>query len=434
MLVLDINDAEIALLRDGETLYREPGVALVDADGATFGLQAQQQCRLHPRQAHNEFWQRMNADPVAPSGKGVANQADLVYLHLTAIRQAAQLPGGSEVAIAAPSAVDPRQLAMLLGIMAEAGFNARAIVDSAVAAASRAAFARDSASSMRLLDITLHRAVVTQLERSTDAATPTLRRSGVDEVAPAGLAALAEGWVDAVADRFVEDTRFDPLRIAATEQQVFDQVLAGIALGGADLDIEVAHREVARRISVARRVLAEKAEQRYALLGQAIGAPTVLAITHRVRDLPGLAAYLQAAGHDIVPLPRDAAAEAIHVHAELIAAATQGSGAQLIAALPLGEGVVAHERPPAQPTHLLCGAVALPLGDTVKAEEHPGYSGGAPLFGLKRGSQGFVLAPHPGAEVHLNGARVEFEHAVAAGDRIVCGHSEFRLITVVDPA
>ena len=433
MLVLDINDSEIALLRDRETLYREPGVALVESGGVIFGLAAQQQCRLHPRQAHNEFWQRMNADPVAPAGPNVGNQADLVYLHLSEIRSAAQLPRNSEVAIAAPSAVDAGQLAMLLGIMAEAGFNARAIVDSAVAAASTVAGARASATSMRLLDITLHRAIVTQLERSSDGATPMLRRGAVDEVPPAGLAALAEGWVDAVADRFVDDTRFDPLRIAATEQQVFDQVLAGIALG-TDLEVEVAHREVARKVTVARRVLAEKAEQRYALLSQAVGAAGVLAITHRVRNLPGLAAFLQDAGHDIVPLPPGAVAEAVDAHPGLFASPSQGSGAQLIAALPLGEGAVAEERPPVLPTHLLCGAVALALGDAVEAEEHPGYSGGAPLFRLRRREQGFAVLPHPQADIHLNGTHVEFEHAVAAGDRIVCGHSEFRLITVVEPA
>ena len=435
MLVLDINDTEISLLDGNEVAYRAPGVALVDDDGAVFGHAAQAQSRFRPRQAHNEFWQRLNADPVAPSAPGVANQADLVYLHLSAIRAAAQLPSGAEVVIAAPSVVDPRQLAMLLGIIAEAGFDVRAIVDAAVAAAAAGGPGYTLPGSLHVLDITLHRAVVTHLELSTDAATAVLRRTGVDVVPATGLAALTDSWVDAVADRFVEDTRFDPLRIAATEQQVFDQVLAGVAAGGLDFDIEVTHRDVARKINVARRAFAEKAEQRYALLGQAIGAPTTLAITHRVRNLPGLAAFLQAAGHDIVALSEDSAAQAINAHEELIADTAQDNGAPLIVALPLGaDADAANKERQAPPTHLLCGAVAVPLGDAVQAEEHPGYAGGAPLFRLERSSQGFSVAPHPQADVLLNSARIEFEHAVAAGDSIVCGHAEFRLIAVLDSA
>ena len=135
MLLLDINDIEITLLQDGETLYREPGFAFVSRRHAVFGNEAWAQARLHPRQSHNEFWQRLNADPVTPGGRGIGNQADLVYLHLQAVRKTITSSKRVPVVVAAPSATTPQQLGVLLGIAAEAGFDVQAIVDASVAAA-----------------------------------------------------------------------------------------------------------------------------------------------------------------------------------------------------------------------------------------------------------------------------------------------------------
>ena len=160
MLLLDINDTEITLLEDGETLYREPGVAFVSRRDVVFGNEALAQARLHPRQSHNEFWQRLNADPVTPGGRGIANQADLVYRHLQAVRRTIRQPKRAPVVVAAPSATTPQQLAVLLGIAAEAGFEVQAIVDAAVAAACL----HPIATTCSVIDITLHRSVVTHLQ------------------------------------------------------------------------------------------------------------------------------------------------------------------------------------------------------------------------------------------------------------------------------
>ena len=361
MLLLDINDTEITLLQDGETLYREPGVAFVSRRDVVFGNEALAQARLHPRQSHNEFWQRLNADPVTPGGRGIANQADLVYRHLQAVRRAIRQPKRAPIVVAAPSATTPQQLAVLLGIAAEAGFEVQAIVDAAVAATCL----HPIATTCRVIDITLHRSVVTHLQ----VANGQVRRGTVDEVPAAGYAALTEGWVDAVADRFVENSRFDPLRIAATEQQVFEQVAAGIKSDQAEFAIHLRHDDITRQVDVTRRTFAEKSEQRYALLARSIaptmiGAPTMLAITERVRQLPGLAAYLQAAGHDILTLPGNAVAAAVAAHAERIVPAEAASGAQLIASLPLHEGRRGHaRRSTAQPLAVRVNRPALAHAD-----------------------------------------------------------------------
>ena len=423
MLLLDINDTEITLARDGQVLYAEPGIALVERGRTQFGSEASAQSRLHPRQTHNEFWQRLNADPVAPAGRSVANQADLVYLQLKSIREAAGLDR-ADLVVAAPSTTTPAQLGLLLGIAAEAGFDVRAVVDSAVAAAST----QSLTGSCRVVDVGLHRAVVTQIDLQDG---DTVMRGTVDEVPAAGFAALVEGWVDTVADSFVETTRFDPLRIAATEQQVFDQLLAGVKSNSAEIAVAVEHDGVSREVNISRRALSHKSQQRYGLLATAIGAPSTLLVSHRVRRLPGLAGSLQEAGHRIVALPAEAVAAAVQRHGEVFA--PDAGGARLISSLALLSAPAesaATQR--AQPTHLLCGALALPLGDEINAGEHPASTRQAAGFRILADGAGFRVVPNADARVRYNGETLDFDRPAHAGDRIETDGDVFQLIRVVD--
>ena len=422
MLLLDINDTEITLNRDGQVLYAEPGVALVERGGTQFGSEASSQSRLHPRQTHNEFWQRLNADPVTPAGRGAANQADLVYLQLRAIREAARLDR-TDLVVAAPSTTTPAQLGLLLGIATEAGFDVRAVVDAAVAAAST----QSLTGSCRVVDVGLHRAFVTQIDLQNG---ETVTRGTVDEVPAAGFAALVEGWIDTVADNFVETTRFDPLRIAATEQQVFDQLLTGVQSNSAEITVAVEHDGVSREVNISRRALSQKSLQRYGLLATAIGAPSTLLVSHRVRRLPGVTASLQEAGHQIVALPADAVASAVQRHGEVFA--PDAGGAKLISNLALLSAPAestATQR--AQPTHLLCGALALPLADETDAGEHPASTRQAAGFRILKDGAGCRVVPSADAQVRFNGEPLDFDRPVHAGDRIESDGDEYQLIRVV---
>ncbi len=430
MLLLDINDIELALVEDGEVLLREPGVALLERQGPTFGYAALGQSRLHPRQAQNQFWQRLNADPVTPAAKGVANQADLVYLQLKAMRTQLGLRSDAAVVAAAPSDVGNEQLAMLLGIAREAGFSVRAILDASVAMASRTPLDGPC----RVVDVFLHRSTVTRVDVAPGEP-PQLRRGTVDDVPGCGFAALVEGWVDAVADRFVEATRFDPLRIAATEQQVYDQVLAGIQADRVEFSMEVDHDDQRRQVSVPRRALADKSSQRYGLLAAALGAPGKLLLTHRARRLPGLAADLAAAGHEIVStgavFDAEVVAEAALEHRALILpeSGDQETGARLVATLPAQAVDAAPSA--AAPTHVLCGAFAVPLSADFDAADHPARRGAAG-FRLRCAEGQVAVSPGDGATVLLNGETLDFERPAVAGDSIACDGDEFRLIALVD--
>ena len=414
MWVLELNDTEIALSRDGGTHYREPGVAVLSRQ-PVFGDAALAAARLRPRQFQSQYFARMNAEPVVSGISGIANQADLAYRHLLHVKAAASIGDEDELFVSVPSTSSPEQLGLLLGIAQEARLNVRAVIDSAVAAASSARLPERC----KLIDVLLHGAVAVDLAIAENA-----RRDGVQEVPEVGLLQLLEGWVDTVADRFVSETRLDPLRVAETEQQVFDQVCAQILKEDAvELSVGVEHRSGERRIRVPATALADKSAQRYDLLAQRIGATTALALTHRAARLPGLADRLRTLGHRLIVLDTDAVRDGIWECADFL----RGDGdVAFISSLPANSEVTPPEEIP--PTHILCDAMAVPLGDDFHAGRHPRANAFGNVFRIVRRTSGHYVVPGAEAEVLLNEHALVADTRISLGDSIRCRQQEFTVI------
>ena len=430
--VLELNDAELTLSRDGQVLYREPGIASLAGRAPVFGNAALATARLDPRRSENQYFARMNAEPVTAGVPGVANQADLVYRHLCEIASAAALDGAA-VHVVVPSASTAEQLGLLLGIAREAGIDVASLLDAAVASACTARLPTDA----KILDVSLHRASIATLE-----CTSTVRRVAVEEVSEAGVLRLVEGWVDAVADRFVAETRFDPLRIAAAEQQVFDQVHAAVSgpsagssnIGaGGELTVEVTHRGDARAVDLAVSALADKSAQRYEVLAQRLrapkDAPATLALTHRAQRLPGLEEHLAGLGHEVIDLDADAARVGVEACVDALA---QDDGIGFVCAVPVRHDGVARISESVAGTHLLCNDVAMPLRETLNASEHPEVGDLGDVFRVVRRKGIHYVASTGTAPVTLNGQPVPGEAPAAVGALIECGGRSFRIVRVVD--
>ena len=414
MWVLELSDAEVALSRDGGVHYREPGVALLERQ-PVFGDAALAAARLRPRQFQSQYFARMNAEPVVPAVPGIGNQADLVYRHLLHIKAAAGIGDDDELFVAVPSASTPEQLALLLGIAREAKLNVRAVIDAAVAAASSARLPERC----KLIDVLLHGAAIMDLAIAENA-----RRDGVQEIPEVGLMQLLEGWVDTVADRFVDETRLDPLRIAETEQQVFHQVYAQILSEGAGvLSVGVEHRGSERRIRVPASALADKSAQRYDLLARHIGTAAVVALTHRAARLPGLAGRLRGLGHRLILLDADAVRDGIWECADALRGDEEVA---FISSLPANMEATPPEEIP--PTHILCDAVAVSLGDEFEASRHPRAGAVGNAFRIVRRGSGHHVVPGTDAEVLLNERALAAEARISLGDSIRCRRQEFTII------
>ncbi|MEQ8483519.1 MAG: hypothetical protein RIB46_04075 [Pseudomonadales bacterium] len=411
--IFEINDADLTLYRDAEVVHRSPAVAVVLGDEVYFGEAALQRSRMHPRQTHQQYFSRLSGEPLpGPAGR-IRHQADLVYLHLRELKPLIDAEGG-EALLAVPGNLSADQLGVLLGVMQEAGIAVAGFVDSAVAAAS----AGPGAGGVRYLDVQLQRALITELEVGDE-----VSKTGVSELPDCGLGRLLDGWVNVVADRFVRDTRFDPLHAAATEQQVFDQVYRWMQRGGqGDLLVDVLHGDQTRRVEVGRAALEEKSAQRLAPLLDARGDASPVYLSARSARLPGLRDLFARAGITTVTVADDAVARGCLAHRGLITG--HGGDLRLVTRLPhrttaapAAAAPAAEARPAgAAPTHALRDAEARPLDALAAA------------LGLEQDDDGFRIAPRGG--VMLNGTAVNGSTRLRAGDRISLDGADYLLIHV----
>ena len=419
MWTLELNDTEISLAQGLDVVYRQPGVAVVLDDRVSFGDAALEQTRLHPRQAQTQYWHQLSADPIAVGGRTIKNHADLVYQHLLEIKRLGNLPDNEPVFVAVPSNTSPEQLSLLLGIANEASIQISALADLAVATASTLA----RPGHCTFLDNGFHRTILTRLEING-----SVSRTSYSEAAETGFQALVEGWIDAVADLFVQETRFDPLRIADTEQQLFSHVLKNVASCVDEFLVEVSHAGESRRVAVTRSLLATKSSQRLDALLQQIGDPTTIVLSHRIARVPGLTEVLRAAGHDVNVVEPHAIFSAAMAHEKNSAQSDGG-----VSFITQFASANSRDEPTnlirVRPTHLLHGTEATSLSDVISDQNQT--SNNVRGFCIELEGSEYRVLPMAKAEVKINGVVIDSSTSVAVGDIIRSDSEEFQLIRVI---
>jgi len=416
---LELNDTEISLAQGLDVVYRQPGVAVVLDDRVSFGDAALEQTRLHPRQAQTQYWHQLSADPIAVGGRTIKNHADLVYQHLLEIKRLGNLPENEPVFVAVPSNTSPEQLSLLLGIANEASIQISALADLAVATASTLA----RPGHCTFLDNGFHRTILTRLETNG-----SVSRTSYSEAAETGFQALVEGWIDAVADLFVQETRFDPLRIADTEQQLFSHVLKNVASCVDEFLVEVSHAGESRRVAVTRSLLATKSSQRLDALLQQIGDPTTIVLSHRIARVPGLTEVLRAAGHDVNVVEPHAIFSAAMAHEKNSAQSDGG-----VSFITQFASANSRDEPTnlirVRPTHLLHGTEATSLSNVISDQNQT--SNNVRGFCIELEGSEYRVLPMAKAEVKINGVVIDSSTSVAVGDIIRSDSEEFQLIRVI---
>ena len=419
MWTLELNDTEISLAQGLDVVYRQPGVAVVLEDRVSFGDAALEQTRLHPRQAQTQYWHRLSADPIAVGGRAIKNHADLVYQHLLEIKRLGKLPNNEPVFVAVPSNTSPEQLSLLLGIANEASIQISALADLAVATASTSA----KPGHCTFLDNGFHRTVLTRLEING-----SVSRTSYSEAAETGFQALIEGWIDAVADLFVQETRFDPLRIADTEQQVFSHVLENVTSCVDEFLVEVSHAGETRRVAVTRSLLATKSSQRLDALLQQIGDPTTIVLSHRIARVPGLTEVLRAAGHEVNVVEPHAIFSAAIAHEKNSVQSEDG-----VSFITQFASASSQDEPTnlirVRPTHLLNGTEATSLSDLMSDQNRT--SNNVRGFCIELEGSEYRVLPIAEAEVKINGVVIDSSTSVVVGDIIRSNSEEFQLIRVI---
>lgn len=409
--ILELNDAAITLYRDEVVLERSPGVAVVLDDTVHFGDDALRISRIHPRQANQQYFARLNADPLATPGRRARNHADLVYLHLQTLKPLIEAEGG-EVLLAVPGILSADQLGVLLGVLQEIDVRVSGFVDAAVAALSTRAVHAHAYH----IDVMMQRAVVTAVDGDGQ-----VRKSGVQELLECGLNRLLDGWINVIADRFVRETRFDPLHAASTEQQLFNQVYDWIQSGAEspELVVEILHADHTRRVELGRSLLEDKSAQRLRQISDAVPRGARLYLSARSARLPGMQSAVDALQIEAEVLPENALARGCLQH---LARILPGDGElRLVTRLPAAgtdhtprNATTSTRAGSPQASHVLRGHEAWPL------ERAP-----LPLrFDADR------ILPCGEGGVSLNGAPVDSPQPIAPGDRITLGSDEYLIIHV----
>ncbi|HEU0224119.1 MAG TPA: FHA domain-containing protein [Steroidobacteraceae bacterium] len=428
---IELVDAAVVAVRDGNRVAASPGLALLEASGVAVGEAAAAQARLKPVLATDRFWSDLSAETFAQGAATPVSHAELGYAHLASLWRAIAQPGDSAV-FALPGAMRLHQVGLLHGLARRAGIAVAGTVDAAVAACA----GRAARGTVLHLDVQLHQAVLTELAGAT-----VLRRRRVDVTPRAGLKAMYAAWAQLVAEAMVRRTRFDPLHQAATEQQLYERLpgwleeLARVESVDAVIETEAGSFAATLR----REQLTLAVEAWYAQLAELVHAghradePATLALSARAALLPALGERLAALpGLEPATLPLEAAAAGAAARAGEVGPAEPPTLVTALARAIPAASAARRRAAGARPTHVIQDGRAHAIGPqplVVGAGAGPGrrlpLAAGA---GISRehcallAQDGEVLVRDTSRYgTWVNGERVEGEAVLAAGDRLRVG-------------
>ena len=445
LLAAHLNDAGL-LLTDGERiLCREPGFALLEDDHLVTGRAAWAVASLKPRRIQNRYWAELTTDPLPDRRFGQLTPADLVSNQLESLWKKAASPG-DKLLLAVPPYMNAESLGLLLGIAMDLEIPVVGMVDAAVAATRR-----EYVNAVPVhVDLSLHSAMLTRL--SQDGQVQLERAAVIDE---AGMLDLYDAWLKVIAETFVQQSRFDPLHTAETEQALQDSILDWLALATTrgTVPMQVEYRGISHAAEIESLELVAAAAPVYQNIVSNLralfraGEIPALQLSDRAARMPGLADTLKArVGGEVFILEPGATGRGL---ARRCPEQRSGSAVTLVRHLAWDQSRVQVEidedREGALPTHVLLGDRALPVGaDALVLGTQPGD--GERWFDLGRDVAGAsrrhceiaisdgqcVVTDRSRYGTFLNGHRIDGSASLQSGDVIRVGTPgvELRMIRV----
>lgn len=435
---IELNDAGVLVAGESGLVDAGPGYALLDPKGMLTGSEAYQRARLKPTLINNRFWDQLSTEQLSKPGPHARTYADLAFAHLQDIWR--QMGEAGSVIFAVPSNWTKHQLGLLLGIAKACSLPAVGIVDTAVAATRIQAPGRQ----LLHLDIQLHRSVLTHLNQGEE-----LSKSQVVVAGGMGMVAVREAWVGLIASAFVRMTRFDPLHLAESEQQLYDLLPEWVKqLESEDtLQLEMDFADKTHSTSVKREQLIHAAGGVYQRLVEQVtaqrraGEPLSIVLSHRLGELIGFPDLLeQLPDCEVLTLESGAAAWGALGQERVIRSGDQ-EALDFVTKLPLDGREAARAAPVRvsaskadKPTHILHENLAYPIveeplmvGANI-GEERVGITLAGPSHGISRShfsvfarGDHVFLKDHSTYGTYVNDERVEEQTTLRVGDKIRVG-------------
>ena len=276
--LIDINDVELRLYREGGEVVTSPGVVHFDSGGIVFGKEARAMLRSNPQGAFDKFWSQLDEVPITAGPRGIRHHADLAYQHLYHLSR--EHGPFNNVFFLVPSDYSRAKLSLLLGIAQALQLEVKGFIDNAVANIACLTLEQEAA---YFLDMGLHRTCVSRLEvkqRIRFTSSQTLERSGKNH-----LGDVVTNWI---ADCFLDQARFDPLQDAVSEQLLFDQQDEWIhqLRKAAHINIGLEQHGRLHEISLARDELISVLTPAFAALAAPLAASAEVVLSHHFKIYP----------------------------------------------------------------------------------------------------------------------------------------------------
>ncbi|MCH7538074.1 MAG: FHA domain-containing protein [Proteobacteria bacterium] len=441
LLAAHLNDAGILVLSGEKVLYREPGFALLDDNRLVTGAAAFANASLKPRWMQYHYWSNLHTEPLPDRRFHHLSNADLVSRQLEQLWKTVS-PYGDRLAVAVPSYMTNENLGLLLGIAAELEIPVVAMVDAAVAATRR----RYEHAVLTHIDFSLHTTMLTRLLQESQV---QVERSAVIE--DAGLLALHDNWLKTIAEAFVQQSRFDPLHTAETEQMLQDRMPEWLAAASSaeTISLEVEYRGNTHRVELESLELIAAAAPIYQRIVSNLRAfykaedTPAIQLTDRAARMPGLAETLKTrVGGEVFILEPGATARGL---IKRCPADHKSGGINLTRHLPWDQAAVQvsvddTDNDGGQPTHLLFGHNAFSLrGEPLVLGTQPvdgerwldlqlemgGVSRRHCVISASNGQ--CILTDHSRYGTFLNGHRIDGTAVLQTGDLIRVGSPGFEL-------
>ena len=284
--VIELNDCEVSIIQSGNIVASSPGVAVLEQDRIELGQAALQAAHIDPRNTFSRFWSNLNQDNFKQRTKLARHNADLAFAHLLSLHEMAGEV--DRVIFAVPGSFTNSQLSLLLGLAEASPFTVTGLIDSAVAAAAAAA----GAGRYIYLDIHLHHTIITSLEVSG-----TVSRTAVKSINDVGLLDIHDRCVNHMADLFIQQSRFDPLHHAATEQALHNRLAQCLQELETETDtvVEIEFENTRYQSRVNRERLVEALQPLYNKISTVIDPSCFALVNRRLSVLPAFTDHLAAA-------------------------------------------------------------------------------------------------------------------------------------------
>ncbi len=414
MWSFEVNDVSLRLRNDGETCYEQAGVAYLTDRATTLGNDALEQLFVHPVQCQTTYWQRMNEDAIEPRTRTIGKNSDLVYNQIVEAFSNSNVNANDPGWVIVPSDFDSDQLGLLYGILEYKHLTPRGFIDAALVAGSKATVS-DTAF---YIDLQLHRTVVTQLYQHDN----QIEVVTVKSLPSAGYLQFVQRWIDSVAQRSLDETRFDPRVAGTTEQQVFDRLRERID-GGSELVISVEHRGETRTTSLLQDELAASGIDIYdRILSECNPGTHLLLGDHAIR-MPGFLEYIAGSGrtaegcptegivHAVARIDEDLPEEAdVELH-KSIHRDTSATASTFRSRAPVENPDTSNDSK--VPTHALLGDAAYPIG-----AQRNILIDDIEICSLYRADGAVMLRPQVEGETYVNDRTVDGSTIVSSGDRV----------------